>query len=47
VFERGKMYHRRTDIHARFGGNAQSGIAPCGEHPYVFLFTGPAGEAFG
>jgi 5-methylcytosine-specific restriction protein A len=47
VFERGKTYHRRTDLHARFGGNGQSGIAPCAEHPYVFLFTAPAGEQYG
>jgi hypothetical protein len=47
VFERGKTYHRRTDLHSRFGGSAQSGIAPCAKHPYIFLFTGPAGEAYG
>jgi 5-methylcytosine-specific restriction protein A len=47
VFDRGKTYHRQNDIHARFGGNRQSGIAPCAEHPYVFLFTGPAGEQYG
>lgn len=47
MFERGKMYNRRSDIHARFGGNAQSGIAPCAEYPYVFLFSAPAGEHFG
>jgi 5-methylcytosine-specific restriction protein A len=47
VFERDKTYHRRADLHARFGGNAQSGIAPCADHPYVFLFTAPAGEQYG
>lgn len=47
MFERGKTYHRRTDLHARFGGNGQSGIAPCVEHPYVFLFTAPVGEEYG
>jgi 5-methylcytosine-specific restriction protein A len=47
VYERGKTYHRRTDIHTRYGGNNQSGIAPCSEHPYVFLFIGPAGEKYG
>jgi 5-methylcytosine-specific restriction enzyme A len=47
VFERGKTYNRRTDIHAKYGGNAQSGIAPCASHPYVFLFTAPAGEQYG
>ncbi len=47
MFERGKTYRRRTDLHARFGGNGQSGIAPCAEHPYVFLFSAPAGEQYG
>ena len=47
MFERNATYHRRTDLHGRFGGNAQSGIAPCAEHPYVFLFTAPAGEQYG
>jgi 5-methylcytosine-specific restriction protein A len=47
VFDRAKTYHRRTDLHGRFGGNAQSGIAPCAEHPYVFLFTAPVGEQYG
>ncbi len=28
MFERGKLYHRQNDLHARFGGNRQSGIAP-------------------
>jgi 5-methylcytosine-specific restriction enzyme A len=47
MFERGKIYHRRTDLHAPFGGNAQSGIAPCAKHPFIFLFTAPAGEEYG
>lgn len=47
MFDRGKTYNRRTDIHAPYGGNTQSGIAPCANHPYVFLFTGPAGEQYG
>ncbi|MBM3997717.1 MAG: HNH endonuclease [Planctomycetes bacterium] len=47
MFERNKPYHRRNDIHVPFGGNAQSGIAPCADHPYVFLFTAPSGEDFG
>jgi 5-methylcytosine-specific restriction protein A len=47
VFERGKTYHRRTDLHDRFGGNWQSGITPCAKYPYVFLFTAPAGEQYG
>src|SRR5262245_43199781 len=47
MFQRGKTYHRRTEIHTPYGGNGQSGIAPCAEHPYVFLFSSPAGEQYG
>jgi 5-methylcytosine-specific restriction protein A len=47
MFERDKLYHRQNDLHAPFGGSRRSGIAPCAEHPYVFLFTGPSGEHYG
>ena len=47
MFERGMRYHRQTDLHDRFGGNRQSGIAPCATHPFVFLFSSPRGEEFG
>ncbi|MCU0281475.1 MAG: hypothetical protein MUE66_06545 [Acidimicrobiia bacterium] len=33
---------RRADLHRRFGGNAQAGIAPCRDHPHILLFTDPA-----
>jgi 5-methylcytosine-specific restriction protein A len=47
MFERGETYHRQTDLHGRFGGNRQSGIAPCASHPLVLLFSSPRGEEFG
>ena len=47
MFEIGKTYQRQNDIHGRYGGNRQSGIAPCADHPYVFLFSSPAGERYG
>lgn len=47
MFQRGNRYHRQRDLHDRFGGNRQSGIAPCASHPYVFLFSSPRGEEFG
>ncbi len=47
MFERGKRYHRQRDLHDRFGGNRQSGIAPCASHPFVLLFSSPRGEEFG
>jgi len=46
-FETGESYHRIEDIHDRFGGNRYSGIAPCSEHPYVFIFFGKSGEWHG
>ena len=46
-FEIGKIYHRQHELHDKFGGNRQSGIAPCAEHPCVFLFTSPRGDEFG
>ena len=47
MFERGKRYHRQTDLHGRYGGNRQSGIAPCAAHPFIFLFSSPRGKEFG
>ncbi len=46
-FEVGREYNRRRDIHAPFGGQAQSGIATPSQHRAVFLFTGDGGDAFG
>jgi 5-methylcytosine-specific restriction protein A len=45
-FERGRTYARRADIHAMYGGQQQGGIAtPAG--PFIFLFTGRQGNAYG
>ena len=43
----GQLYHRRNDIHARYKGQQYGGIATPSDAPYVFLFTGEAGEDFG
>jgi hypothetical protein len=38
----------RRDVHAKFGGSRQSGIAPSSTSPNVLVFTNPAkGEKFG
>lgn len=47
MFQQGKLYHRQTDLHDKYGGNRQSGIASCSQHPIVFLFSAPHGEEFG
>ena len=36
----GHTYNRRRDIHARFGGQRQSGIVTPANWPILFLFTG-------
>ncbi len=43
MFERERVYRRR-DLHARYGGQQQGGIATPSGRPYIFLFTG-TGEA--
>ena len=46
MFEIGRVYSRRRDIHDRYGGQRQGGIStPDG--PYVFLFTGATGIQYG
>ena len=39
----GKSYSRREEITGKFGGSAQSGIAPSRQAPAIFLFTGNDG----
>jgi 5-methylcytosine-specific restriction protein A len=46
-FEVGQHLHRQHDLHSRFGGNRQSGISPCGNYPFVFLFSSPSGAEHG
>jgi 5-methylcytosine-specific restriction protein A len=38
---------KRSTIHDRYGGSRQSGISPCAEHPYIFIFSGESGEQYG
>lgn len=47
LFEIGATYHRVEDIHDEYGGTRYRGIAPSGDYPYVFLFTGDAGAEHG
>jgi 5-methylcytosine-specific restriction protein A len=46
-FTIGQTYHRVEDIHDEYGGNRYSGIAPCADYPYVFIFYGESGEWHG
>jgi len=41
------IYNRRSEIHAVYGGNWQSGISPSANHPYIFIFSGKSGHQHG
>lgn len=47
VFEVGRVYNRRADIHGPFGGQQQGGISTPAGFPCVFLFTSPSGAQHG
>ena len=47
MFVVGQKYSRAKDIHDQYGGTRQSGISPSASHPFIFLFTGDSGEAYG
>lgn len=47
MFEIGKEYSRGKDIHDVYGGTRQAGISPLPDHPYIFIFSGSTGEAYG
>lgn len=46
VFIKNKLY-KREELHNEFGGNRQSGISSCKEHPVVFIFSGSSVEKYG
>jgi hypothetical protein len=46
-FEVGRAYNRRSDIHARFGGQQQGGIITPADHPVVVIITGEEGLQHG
>jgi 5-methylcytosine-specific restriction protein A len=46
-FEVGRTYNRRADIHAKYGGQMQSGISTPASHPLIFAFTGATGRQHG
>jgi len=46
-FEERKIYNRRADIHAKFGGQQQGGVITPSQHPLVIIITGEEGLAHG
>lgn len=47
MFVPGQVYHRRSDIHAKYGGQEQGGISTPRNYPYIFLFSSDSGEQHG
>jgi len=47
MFEVGKEYHRRTDLHEKYGGQRQGGISTPQNYPFIFIFTSDSGEQHG
>jgi len=46
MFVKGKSYIRR-DLHARYGGQEQTGICTPADYPIIFLFTSKQGKKYG
>jgi 5-methylcytosine-specific restriction enzyme A len=47
LFKPGTIFERRSEIHDLYGGQRQGGISTPSNAPYVFLFTGETGAAYG
>ena len=45
MFEIGRVYNRRSEIHGPYGGQWQGGISTPRDWPLVFLFTGESGSS--
>jgi 5-methylcytosine-specific restriction enzyme A len=46
MFVRGEVY-KRTELHARYGGQRQGGISTPKDRPLIFIFTGESGIKHG
>jgi len=47
MFEVGKVYNRRSEIHGPYRGQQYGGISTPSNLPLIFLFTGESGEQYG
>lgn len=47
MFEVGKVYKRKEDIHDVYEGQRQGGISTPSKHPIVLVFTSDTGEKYG
>jgi len=46
-FEIDKVYNRKIDIHAHYGGNQQAGISNSRQAPYIMLFMSNSASSYG
>jgi 5-methylcytosine-specific restriction protein A len=47
MFEVGRVYNRRSEIHDPYGGPWQGGISTPKDRSFIFLFAGESGEQYG
>ncbi|MBE9398254.1 HNH endonuclease [Pontibacterium sp. N1Y112] len=47
MFEPGREYRRRSEIHALYNGQQQGGISCPKDHPYIFIFSSNTGKDYG
>lgn len=47
MFEVGRIYKRKEEIHGVYGGQGQGGISTPSKHPIVLIFTSDTGESYG
>lgn len=47
MFEVGRIYTRKEEIHGVYGGQGQGGISTPSKHAMVLVFTSDAGESYG
>jgi 5-methylcytosine-specific restriction protein A len=46
-FEPEQIYHRRNELHGKYGGQQQGGISTPSSSPIIMLFSGSSGEQYG
>ena len=47
LFEPGRIYNRRRDLHGEYGGQRQGGISTPADYDLIFLFTSESGSEYG
>ena len=47
LFEPGRVYNRRQDLHGEYGGQHQGGISTPADYDLIFLFTSESGSEYG